>query len=461
MLLSLKEGSTYFIPVDSVNEISFDTEIKSDWKNLMKMIADDKCARIYPNLNEFADKSEEGKFTRSFSFQVPRSTYFTNNMYFTSEALYHLKENHTDSGIKPIIQIVVKGKKYGQADSTIAYTIGDNERFILKQWRLPTLHPSLTTIIIKIDIPEDKELLIRNFYFNYTNPAPYIHRRDIRLNAHGSNITAPFNTYNGFIRAAKAGYPCCIAVPKRTKDGVWVCYHDDDNITNMRYSNGQVICLKTKDNSGNDIYTHYDESGNVIGQEAMPIGSLTWEFLRDKIIFQYVWTGEKIPTLEDFFSVCAKTGMAPMLSVHPGLTRSEWEEVCEIATRHGLLDKLNVKLVPTDADINPAIEVMGDQIESYTFEASTDIKYNMLISKLPSIISRLNRARIGIESTNGYITKQKVFEALELGKQHGKNLFYAAIMTDRDITGERYEELISWGVSEFTDNYNPSYGLNW
>ena len=38
---------------------------------------------------------------------------------------------------------------------------------------------------------------------------------------------------------------------------------------------------------------------------------------------------------------------------------------------------------------------------------------------------------------------------------------FASVWNVWRITGERYRELLSMGVTEVTDDYNCSFGLNW
>lgn len=410
------------------------------------------------SLNELAGVTEAVYDGGQYSFTIPASLLSDGNVIIYAKTEFHNQVNKAASDSVPTLRICAYGSALNQRDSTIAYSIGRREGYVIQQWRLPTLPSCFSDVRVKVYVPDDKQLVVSALTNDDMRSKPNSETSQVRINAHGSPMTGKFNTEMGFLWAAKAGYPCCVAVPKRTADGVWVCFHDEDNINEVRYSNGAFpVCERTK--VGNEyIYTQYDEQGNVIGDSPMPISGLTWDFLQDKIIYNDsyygIWGPQHIPTLEDFFRVCSRTGMIPMLSVHPALTATEWQEIKNLAQRHGVLSKLDVKLRPGDEYVDPAIQALGNDILRYSIYVSSETGYQWALAKLNSLGSIGNQTP-AIEMLYSIASR-------EYANQIISNGFSCSVFDGtRKLTGERSRQWISWGVTEITSNYNHSYGLNW
>ncbi len=419
--------------------------------NTVKLIGNKKI------LNDIIGETEGIYGGGKYSFSLNDLGVYSENTIISVRSKWSSIAGKQKSDSVPVIQISAKGSQKYQKDSTIAYTIGNENEFAIQNWRLPSLPAYLTDISVNITIPSDKQLEISAFDEKYYNSIISSTSR-IRLNAHGSPMTGKFNTYEGFEGAAKAGYPCCVAVPKRTKDGVWVCFHDDDNINGLRYSNAKVEVCKRKIENGDTIYTQYDEAGKVIGDAPMPVSQVTWEFIKDKIIFNnayyYIWGEQYVPKLEEFFDVCSKTGMMPMLSVHPALTASDWAEIKSLAQKYNVLDKLDVKLRPGDDYVDPAYQVFGDEVQRYSIYVYSEEGCLWALNKLNTLGSK------------GYITPciEMLYSIAnrEMAEIILRNGYSCSIFdSSRSLTGERLKEMMSWGVTEFTSNYHHSYGLNW
>lgn len=390
-----------------------------------------------------------------YYFSVPDTFFTGENLIIYSKAKYHVVDSQNVTNNVPEIWISGYGSVLNQRDSTIKYVIGKEDDLVLQQWRIPNLPPVFTNVRVTIAVPVDKQLIIHPLEAEDYNEAPNSTTSKIRINAHGSPWTGMFNTQIGFEYAAKAGYPCCVAVPKRTSDGVWVCFHDDDNCNGLRYANGVVnVCKKNT----NGTYTQYDESGNVIGDNPMPISSLTWEFLQDKIVYKGnyygIWGVQHIPTLEDFFRVCARTGMIPMLSVHPALTASEWQEIKNLAERCGVLNMLNLKLRKGDGYVDPAVQVFGNSIRRYSIYVTSEEEVQWSLNKLSSV-GNVCQESFCIELTRAIAQKQLI-------EQITNNGFTCSVFDyTRNVTGKWLKETNSWGVTEYTTDFNHSAGLNW
>lgn len=458
MIVNLHGGGRFYIGTDSVSSVDFSKGTSSPGAMSLYELAEMSSGLI--NLGSMAETSGVTKLRGGdYTFTIPRTSLFNKNMIIASRSTYSRVAGSLESDSVPTIQIAAKGSEESQKDSTVAYPIGCLGRYEFQQWRLPALPACMTSIEVHISVPSDKVLELEEFYNYYSDITEQGYDGGIRVNAHGSPITGKFNTYEGFTGAARAGYPCCVVVPKRTKDGMWVCFHDDDNINGVRYDKNKPVCKSKINSEGDTIYTQYDANGDVIGHSPMPVRSLTWNFLKDKIVYSSayynIWGDQHIPTLSEFFSVCSKTGMIPMLSVHPAYTEEEWIEIADLAKKHGVLDKLSIKLRPYDAYVNSSIKVLGGQVREYVFYVANKDGLQYALDRMKSTISKVGNVRLTIEMLDSFVKREYVEDIIRAG--------YVCSVFDssRNFTGKRINELMSWGVTEFTSNYNHSYGLNW
>ena len=398
-------------------------------------------------VTNFATDAENNEFSNSFTFTNQSNGKVNENMIISAEAKYI---NDADDAA-PTIQI-----EYLSGTSTIytspAYTIGRKNEYEQKEWRMPPFTKGYS-MVVTVTIPANVTLYIKEMSNRYSD---VVNRPAVgfRMNAHIRQYN--FNTLKGFTLSAKVGYPCAVVVPKRTSDGVWCCFHDDDNITGLTYPNGQMVCAKTT-SEGSTIYTQYDSEGNVIGNSAIPVSSISWSDLST-----YIYSsGSHVASLEDFFSVCAKTGMHPMFSWHPLPNAEQMEEVKNLVIKFGLLPYLNIKFSFSSGGsssisaMNRAYSVFGSDIESYAGDVNTNNSITDIISDLGATDIDKTKVRLGIEFFNSKVTEEKVQALLAAG-------YFAAIawMTE-DPTGEMMDYWIRNGVTEFTEYRNYSNGLNW
>lgn len=310
-----------------------------------------------------------------------------------------------------------------------------NEKFpTLSQWRIPPFIGNSDRLVIEINISEDTELHIASF--EYANDIPTPHwDGGIRLNAHlGFWGIAPNNTMPAFELAAICGYPACIVVPKTTKDGKLVCIHDD------------TINKTARDKDGNQP------------TDPIYVWDLTLDELREYEYGSYkhrIWKGTEIPLLDDFFALCAKTGMRPMFSTHPGLSREKWLEVKAMLTGYGILEKFHIKSFETDV-LKLAWEIFGTEIEGYTYDVRAKKAEEVvpLIAELDEIGFDLDKVRVGLEIPSYSVTSEKAEYIINKG-------YFSAAWKILNMPSDEYNRLIEMGVTEFTDDYNCSYGLNW
>ena len=310
------------------------------------------------------------------------------------------------------------------------YRIGKVSEYTRNEWRVPPMFLPYMKLTVHIEIPADTELLVKAFGCVPDHPRCEL-SAGLRHNAHlGFWGLAPDNTMPAFELAAACGFPACIAVPKVTADGVLVCIHDD------------TINKTARDKDGNapaePIYV-WDKTYAELCE---------WEYGSYK---NPIYKGTKLPLLSDFFDLCAKTGMIPMFSTHPGLTVEQWQEVKEMLSKRGLLKKFHVKSFRLEI-LKTAYSVLGTDIDGYTFDVGS-WKDSNIDALLNSGID-LKSCRVGIEVDFHNYTEEIAKAIRDAG-------FFAAAWNLGRRNFEDYERLIGWGVTEFTEDYHCSMGLNY
>jgi len=411
-------------------------------------------------LSNYASDPDEGRFdSGTYTFVIRKSAHANKNMIISSFAKYVVISGSSTNEV-PIIRFQYNDSNNSAIYTSTKYTIGNKDTFESKEWRIPHFFEN-STLTVTIIVPENITLYINEISNRYSD---VVNRNSVgyRMNAHLQLFN--FNTLRGITESAKLGYPCCIVVPKRTSDGVWVCFHDDDNINNLRYveNPSQRVCWLQ-----DGVYNRYDVNGNKIGEGAMPISSIDFETLQNYCYTSnYDGNRERVPTLEDFLLVCAKTGMHPMFSCH-GQSPSTFSQVKELVNKYGLLKYLNIKTAFNSSDhkttLNSFYNVFGYEIESYAGDVSSDTDINSIISWLDATNAGQNKdkVRVGLELFSNRLgsDNSKVLAIRDAG-------YFAAIAdissgADEAMTAEQIEYWIRQGVTEWTEYRMFSYGLNW
>lgn len=423
---------------DSSQQIS--VSIKYKYDSLVERLDNSKGSTYDFDTNfivdKFATDKENNEFTNSFTFSINGYAHAHKNMIVTAYAMF---VNDIDDSI-PTIQF-----KYLYGNTVIhastAYTIGKKDEYCKKKWRVPAFMDNCSVQVV-VTIPSNVTLYIGEFTNYYSDT---INRNTVgyRMNAHLSFYN--FNTLNAWDESAKLGYPCAIVVPKRTSDGVWVCFHDDSLSTQLIDANGNT------------------PADNHPG-ETLAISSLTYSELqtytyKENNFGEYL----KVAKLEDFFMVCAKTGMHPMFSWHPVSSAEEMQEIKAMAKKFGLLPYLNIKMAFSGGSnvsaLDIAYSVFGSEIESYTGDVNVDTDISTIITSLDTTNAAQNKdkVRVGLELFNSRLGNDtsKVQAILDAG------YFVAIAWMTADPTGEQLEYWIRNGVTEFTEYNMVSYGLNW
>jgi glycerophosphoryl diester phosphodiesterase len=307
------------------------------------------------------------------------------------------------------------------------YVIGSPIDFKQQQWRIPPMFDSRLKLRIKFYVPNGTELILSDFHNSYDDKI-----RDwnsgIRFNSHlGFYGLAPFNTMTAYELAAKCGYPACIVNPRMTKDGIFVCLHDETINATARDENGNppdepmYVCDMT-----------YDEL-------------LKWDFGIHK---SKLYWGTRIPRLSDFFILCAKTGMRPMFSTHLKMSADQWQHIRSMLEKCKLLPFFHIKSFNLDI-LEDAYSVFGEDIEGYTWDEGNAEQFkNSRVGQ--------SRRRLVIERLRERTTAEVVCNDRAAG-------FETAVYNyETEIgCGEDYQKFFDMGVTEFTEDHHCSMGLNW
>ncbi len=309
------------------------------------------------------------------------------------------------------------------------YKLGKKDEYTMQSWRIPPCFLPEMTFTVKIDVPHGTVLKIRSFSTDRTaslvdwNGGP-------RYNAHlGFWGLAPDNTMPAFELAAVCGFSSCIVVPKVTLDGKLVCIHDD------------TINRTARDQSGTaptePIYV-WDKTYEEL---------LRWEYGSYK---NEIYKGAKLPLLSEFFDLCAKTGMRPMFSTHPGLDAEQWNQIKEMLKERGILKNFHIKSFRIE-QLQTAYSVFGTEIDGYNFDVKEwdDSRVDALLNS--GIDAKA--CRVGIEIQFSHYTE-------EIARAIRKAGFFASAWNIKRRDFSEYERLFDLGVTEFTEDYHCSMGLN-
>ncbi len=373
-------------------------------------------------------------FTSDFSFTIPAAYEFGKNVIITIDAV-NTTANDTQCSIEAVKRWRNGTDTATNAYFTIKYPIGGKNRRTHNQFRLPCGIEGMSDFTVTLKVPDGNSLTVNSLLVDFSNEIT--RESAVNLNAHGKNgFGGPANTMVSFAMAAKLGYKRCITIPKVTKDGIYVCFHDDESIQDA---------LRNPD--GSEIAEEYQD---------LPISEFTYEQLMQfdaGVIRGRIFAGEKVPKLEDFFKLCAKTGMYPMLSVHPSL-EGHWGNIKAMAKKYGVLDRLGIK-AGAGASLEAPMSVLENDVESYTLDINSDIDG---VEYMDYVVDTYDidrsKVRVGIEYFNAFITDSRIENALANG------YFVSAANITTDVVN-RYKELIEKGVTEFTDDYVASSGLSW
>lgn len=318
------------------------------------------------------------------------------------------------------------------AFTSIKFDIGGKGEYASQSWRIPPILDGMTAKIV-VSVPSGTSLIIKDFATTYEYGIPSY--GGVRLDAHlGFQSFAPENSMPAYEYAAICGYPGCIVNPIASADGVLMCYHQDAKRLSL---DGGITTVALSDTDFKKKTYQQLLEYDVVTNSTM--GSL--------------FPSAKIPKLEDFFALCARTGMRPMFSTHPALTEAEWREVKMLLVKYGILDRMTVKAFDVDI-LRSAFAVLGNDIDAYIYDVAVS-DTSASVSKMNALKSDGCTTRMGIENDKTNVSQSNVKTIIDGG-------YFASVWNIfRSLTASQYKEMMLWGVTEFTDDNNCCNGLNW
>ena len=370
---------------------------------------------------------EDGSFDRCFDV-VLSANKSLEELFIVSSTAYYESEN----GDYPAVQVRIIDNNGATLYYSPVYKIGHSREFYRKEWRVMPIFNRYSRVRISFIIPDGVRLYIRNIKIK---PNYGYRERDIGIRYHGhGGCTNAF----GMQLTAEAGFTSCITIPKFTKDGIGVCMHDDESI---------IRELSFDDGSHVEKDSLLDKPVSEFTYEELMCFSASWRKQSD------VFAGIRIPTMEEYFRICSMTGMQPIFSVHPDLTKEQWLYVRELLIKYRLLEHFWVKSnsVRTHKICN---EVFGTEIAgriliqgasqnwdpaSFAREMELDVKKNNVV----------------IEFFGFAATEKKIVTA----KNEGFLVSIAAMKGG--ASGPQMQRFIDLGVTEFTLDHHLSMGLDW
>ncbi len=371
----------------------------------------------------FADS--DGYFKKRFAVTVKNRRFKEINILST------FAKYESDSGEIPAVQLRIINSEGRAIYFSPVYEIGSKIQYYRREWRIPPILDGFDTVRLEFIIPDGVRLELRDLFLKHNYSSYREKDIGIRYHGHGGCTTAL-----GMQLTAELGFTSCITIPKFTKDGVAVCLHDDETVRGE-------LCL---------------EDGSEIVKESefdRPVSKMTYDELLKLNATRNgggAFNGAKVPTIEEYFRICSSTGMQPIFSVHPSLTREQWIYVRELLKKYRLLEHFYVKS-NVEATHRLCLEIFGDEI-GYIIIKGYNNKWS-IDEFAKSVGLDKNRHRIVAEFFDMFITEQ----TLEQTRRDGYLISIAAMLGG--VSGPRMQNLIDLGVSEFTLDHHCSMGLSW
>jgi len=381
-------------------------------------------------LAPFADAS--GAFTRSFDVTVKDDPRFLEIFILSTVAKYE-----TADGSIPTIQLLLIDDDGNLLYYSPVYEIGSKREFYRRQWRMPPVIDRYRTVRLSFIIPEGVRLFLRDIRLKADNR---VRERDIgiRYHAHcGVHGYASADTVFSYQMAGELGFTSCITIPKFTKDGIGVCFHDDVSVIKL---------LRQEDGTRLEAGSPYDK----------PIWEYTLEELHTLdmgLKKSDIYRGAKVPTMDEFFRICSMTGMQPIFSVHPSLNREQWIYVREHLEKYRLLEHFRVKSHKPE-NVRICEEVFGDKIAGYILIQPTRESWDPDEFVKTCGLDKTRR-NIVVEYFNIAVTEEKI----RLARKEGYRVSIACARGGN--SGPSMKKMIDLGVSEFTVDHHCSMGLDW
>ena len=343
------------------------------------------------------------------------------------------------------------GRCYNAAETRLmnaqTYYFEGKTEFIKQSFRIPNGY-AVAKQTFTITIPSGSTLELKGFDCYYEDTV----RKgtgNIAIHAHrGWDILYPDGSYNAIVAAAEMGHQSCVVIPKFTSDNVAVEFHDDSSIS------GQMTQM-----DGSPIPEQYD----------VGIGQLTYDQLMQWSIgykTDPIYADQKILLMDDFFQICARTGMRPVFSIHSAdaPTDSEWQTLGAMLAKYKLTRYLSVKAGYNQGVWKKVVDYVGDPF-SLIYLYGTTAEYDIVAAVQAEITaSGVDTAKTRIDceffedslegQTRGELQTAQLQAAVAAG-------YTVSVVLNADATSDTLRKYMNMGVTEFTNKRHTSIGLNW
>ena len=340
------------------------------------------------------------------------------------------------------------------------YDIGGKDVWTEHRWRMPPVPDSARAdrhrVTIAVSVPSGLTLTVKRLTARYDD-AVSRPEAGLRIDGHGSFLFYPEHSIFSMRALARCGASHMITIPKCSSDGVWFAYHDDtfdESTTILRNADGTAI-------SGSS----YD---------GKPFSQIPWSWLKglDSGIYANhfgasLFAGARLMLISEMLELCNTTGVHPVFSCHPSYTEAETRSLRALLERYHLLDKTTL-LPGTVWFRDVAYSIFGNDIELYKLGLTIDETSMDNLTELIDLLDStegLDKSRVCIALWVHVATEEMIETILSAGYRAG--LHAHPHTTKSGKTGaEAFSagDLRYWqgkGVTVFTDNHNPSFGLDW
>jgi len=313
---------------------------------------------------------------------------------------------------------------------------------------------SYDKLLIHVTVPVDGELYV---YDAAIVDAPILDKGRTGLvfsSVHGETEVCNSDTMPAFVAAADLGYPYVIATPKRTSDGMWICYHDDKIDVDDTF---------IRDDDGNALAATYDNATF----DTIPYANVieTWDF---GVSRAEVYKGTRAVKVSDYLMFCAKRNLHPGLSMHPTSTTSiaNLTEIKAITDKYNMTNVLTLKYPDGTTSLGNALSVFGNSVERYV--VNINLGETNLANRIDAILAQANAANV---SHDKIVIEVFAVDATAANADiiRGKGLIASVAQISHSHAGGSASafmytsEIKAWmelGYTEFTLNRSPFYGIN-
>ena len=413
------------------------------------------------NINARLERQELIKNTvyqgeTSVTLTLPKYNTFSETPILACDAMFTREQGVIDY---PKIRIEMKNDR-NLIRQTTTYMIGKEDQYEVKEWRAPAYIWGDKDVTIVINVPLGCTLTIRSMKYRFDSSVNR-NRRGVTFFARpGTCNMVPELSLPALQMAFRHGYDTFTIIPKVSSDGVWFTYHDDTwdvATTLMRNPDGTKITNIQYDGEP----FHNIPFGYINQYRAGVYGSAFYDVHFMK--------------LEDCFKFLAETGMKLRMSMHPyaGIN-TNLVHLRRLIEKYGLLKDTTVIV----NDISTLFGTFGNDIGGYCFPNSVGATWDGVENRIDEALTKAQSAKVNYGITcpiscgmwadglfsNLSNTEELVSDILDAGFSAGVFSYnYTGIdgQSHSYLFAEDIHKLMSLGVTEFTEGYNTSLGLNW